>query len=420
LIELTLTVGLGFIGLLLLIGDAMAAAPQLKTQDFDDGSFIYVDGKKSDSFYIIRKGKARISGTDIEDLVAGDFLGMVSVMSDHTHYDNAEAIGAVSTICIHREQFIDVIQNNPSIAMKIILEFSKRMRSLNESLAVATNKPISSLEDTTILYKSAEYYEKEKRLSQAYYAYEKYLSRFPDGEFAGAAKSKLIELKASAPLPHVTGIARLFPKGSFVFADGEKGEELFVILAGQVQICKVLGGTEMIFTMLKTGDIFGEMAIMEDKPRSASAIAYEDSKIMLIKKSDFGSMAATKPDIIERLTVMLADRIWYSYKQLGNLQLLDPVGRMYDALATQMEKEHFTPSTKTSFVWHFGLAELMKMTNVSEDRSKEVKNKFKTDAILTITDTELIADDSIEVAKMAEFYKGQQRRANARAANKMR
>jgi CRP-like cAMP-binding protein len=398
----------------------MANVPQLKTQDFDDGSFIYVEGKKSDTFHIVRKGKARIMGTDVEDVVVGDFLGMVSVMSDHSYYDNAEAIGGVSLICINRKQFSEVIQNNPSVAMKIVLEFSKRMRSINEALATATNKPISSLEDTTILYKTAEYYEKEERLSQAYYAYEKYISRFPSGEFAESAKTKLTELKASAPPPPVSGAARLYPKGSFIFADGEKGEELFVILSGQVQICKVLGGSEMIFAMLKTGDIFGEMAIMEDKPRSASAIAYDDCKLMLIKKNDFETMAASKPDIIERLTVMLADRIWYTYKQLANMLLEDPVGRMYDALATQMEKEHFTPGNKDAFVWKFGIPELMKMTNVGEDRMKEVIAKFKTDKILKITETELIADDSLEVVKQAEFYKGQQRRAKARIASKLR
>ena len=92
----------------------------------------------------------------------------------------------------------------------------------------------------------------------------------------GQASGFLETLKAFNEAPFEAGsddFLRTYNKNKIIFADGELGESLYIIQKGTVKITKILNGNEIILAILKHGDIFGEMALLENKPRSASAIA---------------------------------------------------------------------------------------------------------------------------------------------------
>src|SRR5919198_3628198 len=86
--------------------------------------------------------------------------------------------------------------------------------------------------------------------------------------FAGFSPQELEPLAAAARL-------RTFPKGSYIFHEGDPGNTLFVIRSGQVKIARIgPGGEEVVFAVLLPGDFFGEMALFdEDAFRTASAQA---------------------------------------------------------------------------------------------------------------------------------------------------
>ncbi len=123
-----------------------------------------------------------------------------------------------------------------------------------------------------------------------------------------------------------------------IFSENEPGTELYIIQRGVVKITKIVEDNEVLLAMLKTGDIFGEMALLENKPRSASAIANEDCSLMAVNKANFERMVQSQPQLITRLTTLLAERLWFIYKQLANTLIQDPLGRLYDALLLQLEK----------------------------------------------------------------------------------
>jgi CRP-like cAMP-binding protein len=80
------------------------------------------------------------------------------------------------------------------------------------------------------------------------------------------------------------------------------------------------------------------MSLLENKPRSASAMAHENAVLLAVNRSNFERMVTSQPQIIARLTTLLAERIWFLYKQLANIYVENPVGRLYDALVIQLEK----------------------------------------------------------------------------------
>jgi cyclic nucleotide-binding protein/FHA domain-containing protein len=97
--------------------------------------------------------------------------------------------------------------------------------------------------------------------------------------------------------------------GSFLFREGELGTEMFILQEGQVEILKLVGGVEEQLALLEKGDFFGEMALLEDLPRTATARATTDCKVIRINGATFDQMLRTKPEIAVRIMRKLSRRI---------------------------------------------------------------------------------------------------------------
>jgi len=114
---------------------------QLQLVSFKKDAYIIVEGKSnSDYFYILRSGKVRISKEvevveeeDSGPLQPGDFFGVVSTMSSHSHIETTQALTDVSLIQVHRDQYGVLIERNAPVARKIIQGFSKKVRYLDEA-----------------------------------------------------------------------------------------------------------------------------------------------------------------------------------------------------------------------------------------------------------------------------------------------
>jgi CRP-like cAMP-binding protein len=81
---------------------------------------------------------------------------------------------------------------------------------------------------------------------------------------------------------------RVFSKGEIIFEENTTGKSILVIISGEVRItqrAKISG--EETLTVLKKGDFFGEMALLEDLPRSATAIAHSDTLMLEISRDRF-------------------------------------------------------------------------------------------------------------------------------------
>jgi CRP/FNR family cyclic AMP-dependent transcriptional regulator len=75
--------------------------------------------------------------------------------------------------------------------------------------------------------------------------------------------------------------------GETIFTEGEPGKALFVVLAGSVSICRALNEGEELLAQLSAGGYFGELALIDDQPRFASARATEASRLLILYRSDF-------------------------------------------------------------------------------------------------------------------------------------
>ncbi len=104
-------------------------------------------------------------------------------------------------------------------------------------------------------------------------------------------------------------VAKSFIAGSILFRDGESGESMYVVQSGRIRIFKEVRGHEKTLALLGPGEFFGEMSILNRKPRTGSAEAVEDSTVLVIDGEMFATMITKNSEIAVRLIQRLSNRL---------------------------------------------------------------------------------------------------------------
>ncbi|MFN3603189.1 MAG: Crp/Fnr family transcriptional regulator [Leptonema sp. (in: bacteria)] len=128
-----------------------------------------------------------------------------------------------------------------------------------------------------------------------------------------------------------------FKPGEMIFCEWEPGNSLFIIIKGKVKIVKIFGKTQKTLDVIMEGSIFGEMAILEEQPRSASAIAINDVKVLELNKENFNFLIQQHPQIVFNLLLIFTKRIYDAKRRLKNLLITDPMIRVIDVLLMLIE-----------------------------------------------------------------------------------
>src|SRR5262245_45112300 len=98
-------------------------------------------------------------------------------------------------------------------------------------------------------------------------------------------------------------------EGEYVFREGELGTEMYIINEGKVEIINQGGDEEQVLAVLEKGDFFGEMSVLEDLPRAASARAATDVRLLPINGSTFDQLLQGNPEIAVRMMRKLSRRL---------------------------------------------------------------------------------------------------------------
>ena len=100
-----------------------------------------------------------------------------------------------------------------------------------------------------------------------------------------------------------------FKAGNQIFDEGDKGDNLYLITNGSVEIRKMRGDEPQVLTTLGKGDIFGEMALFDGRPRAAAAHAVLDTDVLVLSKDDFDSRVANMDPVISNIVVYMIMRV---------------------------------------------------------------------------------------------------------------
>ncbi len=127
---------------------------------------------------------------------------------------------------------------------------------------------------------------------------------------------------------------RRFRRGETVFHLGDPGDALFIVMAGSIKITLPADtGDEAILATLRPGDFFGELALLDGAPRSATAVAIEPTETYILARERFRELIATEPVMREALLATLAAEVRRLTHHVEELHFLDITGRLASRLA---------------------------------------------------------------------------------------
>jgi CRP-like cAMP-binding protein len=133
--------------------------------------------------------------------------------------------------------------------------------------------------------------------------------------------------------------ARDYEPGAVLFREGEPGDFMYVIQSGEVEIRRTIGEVERVLAVLPAGEFFGEMALINQRPRSATAVVRRPSRLLVIEARTFEAMIRGKTEIAVRMIRTLAGRLERANQQIEILLLPSANHRVVQCLRRLAEEQ---------------------------------------------------------------------------------
>jgi CRP-like cAMP-binding protein len=167
-----------------------------------------------------------------------------------------------------------------------------------------------------------------------------------------------------------------FQKGDIIFCEYEPGDNFYLIQSGTVQIVKIMGNIEKIIDILYPGEIFGEMAILEEAPRSATAIANEKIKALEFNRQNFEVIMMGNPQIALKLLKLFTKRIYDQKRRFMILTLDDIQARVADVFVMLSETQPAQDEETDERSFNASVDDIAHWAGMSTEKCKQVLNHF--------------------------------------------
>jgi CRP/FNR family cyclic AMP-dependent transcriptional regulator len=149
--------------------------------------------------------------------------------------------------------------------------------------------------------------------------------------FAGLSERDMEDVSKLAVIRH-------YPKNTLVLCEGDNSDSLYVVLSGKVKVfLSDEEGKEVILNVQGEGEYFGELALLDNAPRSASVMTVDDTKLAIISKPAFEKCMEKNPGISLKISQGLAQRLRCLSENVRNLALMDVYGRVARTLLDMAE-----------------------------------------------------------------------------------
>lgn len=225
-------------------------------EEYGPGEVIFTQGESANHMYLVLEGEVelRIGGSPVATVGSGAVMGEMAILESQPRSAMAVAVGDVRLLPVNRSRFVELVKGNPEFARTVLRTLAHRLRRMNMAAGGLSGPGVAT----------------------------------------GSTTARLL-----AATRGFTG----FAAGATIFDEGVPGTSMFIVQSGTVEI-RVAGNPVGTVT---TGGFFGEMALLEDEPRSASAHAQTDCRLLPVDRDKFAFLIQRTPDfVLEMMRVMAA------------------------------------------------------------------------------------------------------------------
>jgi CRP/FNR family cyclic AMP-dependent transcriptional regulator len=195
--------------------------------------------------------------------------------------------------------------------------------------------------------------------------------------------------------------ATTFEKGDMIFCEYEPGDAFYLIQEGRVRISKVIGDIEKTIDVLLPGEVFGEMAILEGTPRSASAIAVDRVKALQFNKENFEILLQGNPQITLKILRLFTKRIYDQRRRFRVLTIEDPMARFGDVFLMLIEantaEDGYMGEKRTLDV---SVEDIAQWAGMSSEKTRETLNHMATQRRIVIEKDKITVNNIHDLSRM--------------------
>jgi CRP-like cAMP-binding protein len=332
-------------------------------------SIVYFAGTADDHVFILKSGHLLSTGTDIEtgedttkQIKPGEFFGVKSALGHFSREETIQVLDDSQVVELTVPEFEQLITSSDQLIIKMLKAFSNELRMLHrktESILNSTcplNRAGGMLEVAKSFYDDTEY-------KQCCDICDRLLALFPEA----AEKNTVIALRKDAKmheeklpprhrkkteiadnaeaqsqfaLPAFDRFAKQFESGDVIISEFENGDTFYLIRSGLVQSFKCVNSTKKNLDILKQGEFFGEMSILENIPRSATCTAMTKVDVLEFNKENFELLISSNPQMSIILLKLFCKRIYDQQRRFKVLCIADIPVRIADVILLFDEMNH--------------------------------------------------------------------------------
>jgi CRP/FNR family cyclic AMP-dependent transcriptional regulator len=189
-------------------------------------------------------------------------------------------------------------------------------------------------------------------------------------------------------------VIRAIPEKEVIFAKGAPGTDLFAILQGRVKISSFSeDGKEIIFTILESGNFFGETALLDGQNRSATCTAIEDCQMVVIERDSFTSYLEKYPTFAIHLLSLLSQRLRNKDEQMEEISFFQLPARLARKLLALAEEHGDVVGSKIEIAMNISQHELANMVCVSRESVNKQLSQWVKDGLISLSSRLIVIED---------------------------
>ncbi|MCX7845265.1 MAG: Crp/Fnr family transcriptional regulator [Dictyoglomaceae bacterium] len=193
---------------------------------------------------------------------------------------------------------------------------------------------------------------------------------------------------------------KFYPKDSVIFQREEVGNFFFLICSGRVKVViETEDGKEAILSILYPTEFFGEMSLLDGEPRSASIVALEDTRVLIIQRDEFLKLLYTHPEMSLKILKTLSLRLRKANRQIETLMFFDAPGRIARILLDIVLDKGIKTEKGIAVDLDFTRQELGSLIGVSRETATRTLKTFEDEGIITVEKNHIIVHNLEKLKK---------------------
>ena len=409
-----------------------------KAMSYTKGSIIYFEGDIDDRVFILQKGHVVITTTDVEtklqtseQIKQGEFFGVKSAIGHFPREETVMTLDEAVCISMTSQEFENLFSNNKQLIMKMLRVFSNQLRQIHKKTESVMNNNENFNQMDGLLGVARAFYSDEKWQSCEDVC-KTYLRLYPTEANNKEVKEMLLKSSAyvkkgissadaieeTAPsatgssikmfdLPAFKRFQKTYENGQVIITEYERGETFYLIQNGTVQLTKCINDTNKNLDILKPGEFFGEMAILDNSPRSATCLAKTPLECLEFNKANFEVLIMGNPQLAMILLKLFCKRIYDQRRRFNILVIDDNQARVADVFLMLHEMNHDSSKSDKEIRFDVTIPDIAHWAGLDIDTTKEEINKMVEKRRIIVYDTYVVVDSIAEMKRVIDVYNAQ-------------